>query len=69
MKLVIVGAGKIGATLVEKLSKEEHDIVIVDKDAKIVEQVVNRYDVMGVCGGGADRMILEEASKNYKFEK
>ncbi|MBO5773307.1 MAG: Trk system potassium transporter TrkA [Clostridia bacterium] len=61
MKLVIVGAGKIGATLVEKLSKEEHDIVIVDKDAKIVEQVVNRYDVMGVCGGGADRMILEEA--------
>lgn len=64
MKLVIVGAGKIGATLVEKLSKENHDIVLVDKDAKIVEQVVNRYDVMGVCGGGADRMILEEAGVN-----
>ena len=61
MRLIIVGAGKIGATLVEKLSKEKHDIVIVDKDAKIVEQIVNRYDVMGVCGGGADRMILEEA--------
>ncbi len=61
MKLVIVGAGKIGGTLVEKLSKEKHDVIIVDKDAKIVEQVVNRYDVMGVCGGGADRMILEEA--------
>lgn len=61
MKLVIVGAGKIGGTLVEKLSKEKHDIIIVDKDAKIVEQVVNRYDVMGVCGGGADRMVLEEA--------
>ncbi len=61
MRLIIVGAGKIGATLVEKLSKENHDIVIVDKDAKIVEQIVNRYDVMGVCGGGADRMILEEA--------
>ncbi len=61
MRLIIVGAGKIGATLVDKLSKEKHDVVIVDKDAKIVEQVVNRYDVMGVCGGGADRMILEEA--------
>ena len=61
MRLIIVGAGKIGATLVDKLSKEKHDIVIVDKDATIVEQVVNRYDVMGVCGGGADRMILEEA--------
>ena len=64
MKLVIVGAGKIGATLVEKLSKEEHDIVIVDKDAEVVEQIVNRYDVRGVCGGGADRMILEEAGVN-----
>ena len=61
MKLVIVGAGKIGGTLVEKLIKEKHDVIIVDKDAKIVEQVVNRYDVMGVCGGGADRMVLEEA--------
>ncbi len=61
MRLIIVGAGKIGATLVDKLSKEKHDIVIVDKDPKIVEQIVNRYDVMGVCGGGADRMILEEA--------
>ncbi len=61
MRLIIVGAGKIGATLVEKLSKDKHDIVIVDKDPKIVEQIVNRYDVMGICGGGADRVILEEA--------
>lgn len=61
MRLIIVGAGKIGATLVDKLSKEKHDVVIIDKDAKIVEQIVNRYDVMGVCGGGADRMILDEA--------
>ena len=57
MRLIIVGAGKIGATLVEKLSKDKHDIVIVDKDPKIVEQIVNRYDVMGICGGGADRVI------------
>lgn len=61
MKFVIVGAGKIGATLVEKLSKEKHDVTIVDKDVKIIGQLVNRYDVLGVCGGGSDRMILEEA--------
>ncbi len=65
MRIVIVGAGKIGATLIEKFSKEEHDIIIVDRDPKIVEQTVNRYDVMGICGGGADRMILEEAGVNY----
>ncbi len=65
MRLVIVGAGKIGATLVAKLANEQHDVIIVDKDPKIVEQIVNRFDVMGVCGGGADRMILEEAGVNY----
>ncbi len=61
MRLIVVGAGKVGATLVEKLSSEDHDVVIVDKDAECVEAVLNKYDVQGVCGGGCDREILDEA--------
>lgn len=61
MRLVIVGAGKVGATLVDKLSSEDHDVIIVDKDAQCVESVLNKYDVQGVCGGGCDREILDEA--------
>ncbi len=61
MKITIVGAGKIGATFVEKLSMEKHDVVIIDIDGIIVENLVNRHDVQGIVGGGADKSILEEA--------
>lgn len=61
MKIVIVGDGKVGATLVEHLSQEEHDIVLIDHDQKKVEQIVNSYDVMGICGNGANCEIQLEA--------
>ena len=41
MNIVIVGDGKVGATLVEHLSAEGHNIVVIDRDQKIVEQMVN----------------------------
>lgn len=61
MNLIIVGAGKVGSTLVENLIKENHDIVVVDVDATIVGDVVNRYDVKGVIGGGLERSVLLDA--------
>lgn len=61
MNIVIVGDGKVGATLVEHLSQEGHDIVVIDRDSKIVEQMVNSYDVMGICGNGASYDVQIEA--------
>ncbi|MBR5247285.1 MAG: Trk system potassium transporter TrkA [Clostridia bacterium] len=61
MKIVIVGDGKVGATLVEHLSMEDHNIVVIDKNQKIIEQMVNSYDVMGVCGNGASYEVQIEA--------
>ena len=61
MKIIIFGCGKIGATIISSLSKEGHDIVAVDKDQKIVEEVSNIYDVMGLCGNGVDSDIMLEA--------
>ena len=61
MKFVIIGIGKIGETLVEKFSQEKHDVVIVDKNAEVVETLVNKYDIFGVIGGGADRSSLMDA--------
>ena len=37
LKIIIVGCGKVGTTLVEQLSKEGHDIIIIDKNAKKVQ--------------------------------
>lgn len=61
MNIVIVGDGKVGATLVEHLSQEDHNIVVIDRDQKIVEQMVNNFDVMGICGNGASYDVQMEA--------
>ena len=60
MKIVIVGDGKVGATLTEHLSKEGHDVVVIDQNPKVVEEMVNQYDVMGISGNGASYGVLME---------
>lgn len=61
MKIIIVGGGKIGATLVENLESEGHDITVVDRDQKVIDEISNIYDVMCVCGNGVDNDTLREA--------
>lgn len=62
MKIVVVGVGKVGLKLVETLSKENHEIYVVDTDGKNVNSVVNKYDVMGVVGSGCERETLLDAT-------
>lgn len=64
MKIIVVGCGKIGTALVESLSAEEHDIVVIDTNRKVLEEMNNIYDVMCVCGNGADSDTLGEAGAN-----
>ncbi len=61
MKIVIVGCGKIGKSLISSLVKEGHEVVAIDKNETKVADVVNIYDVMGVCGIGTDSTILSDA--------
>lgn len=61
MRIVIVGVGKIGSALVEKFSGEKHDIIVVDVSSTKVDDIVNRYDVLGIVGSGCNREVLEEA--------
>lgn len=61
MNLVIVGAGKVGETLVESFIKENHDIVVLDTNAQRVNYLVNRYDVQGLVGSGVERGALIDA--------
>ncbi len=61
MNLVIVGVGKVGETLVQNLIKEGHDVFVVDTDASKVSNIVNRFDVNGVTGGGVERSVLLSA--------
>lgn len=61
MKIIIVGCGKIGKAMIESLSAEGHDIVIVDKNPAVLNETADIYDVMGVCGNAVDCDTLEEA--------
>lgn len=61
MRMIIVGCGKIGTTIVSSLVAEGHDVVVVDDDPGVIEEITNIYDAMGVCGNGADNDTLTEA--------
>jgi len=60
MKIIVVGCGKVGLTLVESLVKEHHDVIVVDNDAAVVEDVRNAYDVIALVGNGTDVDNLRE---------
>ncbi len=62
MNIVIVGSGKVGGKLVERLCREEnHNITVIDIKNNVLRDVVNTYDVMGVNGSGANLDTLKEA--------
>ena len=62
MNIIIVGYGKVGQKIAERISEEkEHNITVVDVRAKIIEDMVGQYDVMGVIGSGANIETLREA--------
>ncbi|MDO4544316.1 MAG: Trk system potassium transporter TrkA [Clostridia bacterium] len=65
MKIAIVGDGKVGYTLAEQLTKEKHDVVIIDNDASVLEKSQELLDVMVVVGNGASMHIqrMAEVSK------
>ena len=48
--VIIIGCGKVGATLVEQLSREGHDITIIDQNPELVQELSGLYDIMGIVG-------------------
>ena len=61
MNIIIVGCGKVGATLAEHLDQEGHNVVVVDNKASVIDNVTNFLDVMGVVGSGASYSVLVDA--------
>ena len=61
MKIIVVGCGKIGTTIVSSLVAEGHDVVAIDSSPSVIEDITNIYDAIGVCGNGADYETLAEA--------
>ena len=61
LKIIIVGCGKVGSTLVEQLVLEGHDITVIDTNLDKIAELTNLYDIMGVEGNGASYSVQMEA--------
>ena len=61
MKIIVIGAGKLGYTLAEHLTAEEHDVIVIDKDDDVVERCSGSLDVICLKGNGANAKVLLEA--------
>ena len=58
LRIIIVGCGKVGYTLTEQLVREGHDITVVDTNERVISDVSDVFDVMGICGNGASHRVL-----------
>lgn len=61
MKIVIIGCGRIGKTVLHNLIQEGHTITIIDENKDTIETLIEKYDVMGIVGNGASLEIQNEA--------
>lgn len=61
MQIIIVGCGKVGCALAKQLSKEKHNITVIDTEYNLVHTVSNSFDVMGIVGNGASNSVQSEA--------
>jgi trk system potassium uptake protein TrkA len=61
MRIIIVGAGLVGSTLADKLSRDGHDVSIIEADAAKVRGLSEALDVQVVEGNGATAPVLRAA--------
>lgn len=61
MKIIVLGAGAVGASLAENLTREQNDIVVVDKNADRLRVLQDRLDIATICGHASHPGILHKA--------
>lgn len=61
MNIIIAGTGKVGMTVARQLAAEGHNITLIDRNPLILEEAVEQFEAMAVCGNCASREILLRA--------
>ncbi|MBF5007756.1 Trk system potassium transporter TrkA [Diaphorobacter caeni] len=64
MKIIILGAGRVGASVADSLESERNDITVIDQNPDRLRELESRYDLRGVVGNGIDPRVLAEAGAN-----
>ena len=61
MRIIILGAGRVGESVAESLVSEQNDITVVDRDPERLRELEERLDLRGVAGNGIQPSVLERA--------
>ncbi len=61
MRVVVVGCGRVGSELATMLSREGHDVAVIDKNPRALQRLALDWGGKGVVGFGFDRDALEQA--------
>lgn len=61
MKIVVIGAGKLGGTLASQLVQEGHNVTVIDNNPEAIKRMLNSQDLMCLEGNGASAEMLVEA--------
>ena len=61
MRILILGAGKVGASVAGNLVSESNDITIVDKDKNKINEIQGMYDLQGIVGDATSPSVLADA--------
>jgi len=61
MRIIILGAGQVGATLAQHLAREANDITIVDTDVARLRMLEDRFDLNTVAGPASHPQVLAQA--------
>lgn len=61
MRIIVVGAGEVGTYVADRLSRQEHDIALIELDPERFRQIDAELDVLVVNGSGTDPAALQRA--------
>ena len=61
MKIIIIGAGRVGSSVAESLVSEANDITVIDSDPARVADLQDRFDLRGLVGNAALPSTLKQA--------
>ncbi len=61
MRIIILGAGRVGESVAESLVSEQNDITLVDPDPELLRDLEDRLDLRGVPGNGIQPSVLRQA--------
>lgn len=61
VRIIIIGAGKVGYNIAQILAAENHDVVVIEKDEERFKNIQESLDIKVILGSGASSQVLEEA--------